>query len=163
MKKLFFLLLFSGFLNVTMGQLKGKKDCVELNVDILGGRVNGIKPNVPFAEIKVLLPCYTSAIDESDSAKCGGGIFFKDKDLCFYTRRDYVEIGEKFKGTMNVPLIGAARNSLFSKLGNPIMKDDTWDAYKTQYGTLVLHYNKANKVNLIQFSTLSTEYLSLCE
>ena len=163
MKKLFFLLLFTGTLNVTMGQLKGKSECAELNVDILGGRVNGIKPNVPFAEIKVLLPCYTSAVEETDSAKCGGGIYFKDKDLYFYTGRDYVEIGEKFKGKMNVPLIGSTRNSLFSKLGNPIMKDDNWDAFKTQYGTLVLHYNKANKVNLIQFSTLGTNLLSLCE
>lgn len=163
MKKLATLALFMSCITVSVAQLKGKTPCAELTVDILGGRVNGIKPNVPYAEIKQMLPCFTSAIPETDSAKCGGGIFFKDHDLYFYTGRDYVEIGDKFKGKMNVPLLGAARNSLFSKLGNPVMKNDTWDAYGTQYGTLVLHFNKANKVIKIQFSTLGTDRLSLCE
>jgi hypothetical protein len=43
------------------------------------------------------------------------------------------------------------------------MKDATWDAYQTNYGCLVLHFNKANKVRLIQFSTNGTEMLKLCE
>jgi hypothetical protein len=59
--------------------------------------------------------------------------------------------------------MGVARNSLFKTLGNPKIKDDNWDAYQMAYGTLVLHYNKAGKVNLVQFSTRGTESLSLCE
>ncbi|HEX6179712.1 MAG TPA: hypothetical protein VFZ47_00625, partial [Chitinophagaceae bacterium] len=84
-------------------------------------------------------------------------------DIYFYTNRDYIEIGPKFKGKLSVPLIGAKRGSLFNKLGNPVMKDATWDAYQTNYGTLVLHYDAAGKVKLIQMSTLGTNTLSLCE
>ena len=62
-----------------------------------------------------------------------------------------------------MPIMGASRNSFFKTLGNPKIKDDTWDAYQMQYGTLILYYNKANKVRLIQMSTQPTETLSLCE
>ena len=62
-----------------------------------------------------------------------------------------------------MPLMGAPRATLFKTLGNPKMKDATWDAYQTNYGTLILHFNKANKVRLIQFSTYGTDLIKLCE
>ena len=92
-----------------------------------------------------------------------GYCFFADKDVCFYTERDYIEIKEKFKGKLSLPLIGADRKSLFKWLGHPLLKDDTWDVFETKYGILVLHYNKLNKVNLIQMTTKSTETLNLCQ
>ena len=117
-------------------------------------------------EIKEKFPCFTSAEDESAEAKCGGGIYFKDKDIFFYTRRDYIEIGPKFLGKTSLLLLGTKRNSLFKSLGNPKIKDDLWDAYEMQYGTLVLHYDvagAAGKVKFFQFSTLGSEQLNLCE
>jgi hypothetical protein len=149
-----------------MGQLKAKVKCPDFYVDVLNGTVNDIKPNYTFNEIKEKFPCFTSSEEESESAKCGGGIFFKDKDIFFYTRRDYIEIGPKFLGKTSLPLLGAKRNSLFKTLGNPKMKDDLWDAFEMQYGTLVLHYDvagAAGKVKFFQFSNLSTELLNLCE
>lgn len=144
-------------------QLTVKSKCADFYVDILDGKVNGIKPNFGYEEIKEKLPCFTSADPEGPSSKCGGGIYFKDKDVYFYTGRDYVEIKEKFKGKLSIPLMGASRNSLFKWLGNPKLKDTTWEAFSTAYGILVLYYNKAGKVNLIQFSTNSAETLKLCQ
>jgi hypothetical protein len=69
-------------------------------------------------------------------------------------------------GKTSIPLLGTKRNSLFKSLGNPKMKDDLWDAYEMQYGTLILHYDvagPAGKVRFFQFSTLGTDLLSLCE
>lgn len=146
---------------MSMAQLKAKVICPAFDVDILEGKVNTYKATVGAGELKNKFPCFTSTTN--DSAKCGEAIYFKDKDIIFYTGRDYVEIGEKFKGKISLPLIGASRGSLFKWLGNPKMKDDTWDAFQTAYGTLVLHYNKAKKVRLIQFSTKDTNTLSLCE
>lgn len=160
------LFLFSVVLLVSVtvnAQLKATVRCEPFTVDILNGKVNEIKPNFGMEEIKKTFPCFTGTEAEAASSKCGGGIWFKDKDLYFYTGRDYVQIGEKFKGKLSLPIMGASRNSFFKTLGNPKIKDQSWDAYQMQYGTLVLHYNKAGKVNLIQFSTLSTEALSLCE
>lgn len=163
MKKTFCLFFCATIALASTAQLVAKSSCAVFTVDILDGKVNGLKPNARWEEIKEKLPCFTGAEPDGSTAKCGGNVFFKDKDIYFFTDRDYIEIGEKFKGKFSVPIMGAARNSLFSILGNPKIKDDTWDAYQMAYGCLVLHYNKAGKVNLIQFSTKSTETLGLCD
>ncbi|MGQ0739749.1 MAG: hypothetical protein ACT4OJ_11860 [Bacteroidota bacterium] len=144
-------------------QLKTTPVCPAFNVDILAGRINDLKPNSTGGQIKKAFPCFTSAEDEGTETKCGSNVFYKDKDIYFYTGRDYVEIGEKFKGKLSLPLMGAARNGLFKWLGHPKIKDVNWDAFQTAYGTLVLYYNKAGKINKLQFSTLSSETLTLCE
>jgi hypothetical protein len=59
--------------------------------------------------------------------------------------------------------MGASRNGLFKWLGHPKLKDDTWDAFETQYGCLILYYNAASKVKMIRFSTRTTDELKLCE
>ena len=144
-------------------QLKTSIVCPAFNIDILGGTINDLKPNSSGGEIRKAFPCFTSVEDEGVTARCGGIIFYKDKDIYFYTGRDYVEIGEKFKGKLSLPLMGAARNSLFKSLGHAKIKDLNWDAFQTAYGTLVLYYNKSGKVNKIQFSTHQSEAMTLCE
>lgn len=114
-------------------------------------------------QIKIKFPCFTSFEEEGTSAKCGAGVFYKDKDIYFYTTRDYVEIGPTFKGKLSIPLLGAPRNGLFKLLGKPQIKDVSWDAFQTAYGVLILYYNKAGKVNKIQFSNQSANTIQLCE
>jgi len=161
MKKISLFVAFLCLATVSMAQLKATVICPGFEVDILDGKVNGFKANTIAGQIKNKWPCFSSIT--TDSAKCGEAVYYKDKGITFYTGRDYVEITEGFKGKLSVPLLGAARGSLFKTLGNPKMKDATWDAYQTNYGTLVLHFNKANKVRKIQFSTYGTELLKLCD
>ena len=163
MKKLIGLSVSLLFFFLADAQLKPKNDCGDFYVDILDGKVNKVRPDFPIEQIKKELPCFTSAEEETPTAKCGGGVYFKDRDLTIYTQRDYVEIGEKFKGKLSIPLLGAKKGSLFNYLGNPKIKDPKWEAFQTAYGILVLHYNAAGKVNKIQFSTKTAETLSLCE
>lgn len=144
-------------------QLKTTTVCPAFTVDILDGKVNGLEPTSTNGQIKKLFPCFTATEDEGGTANCGGTVFYADKDLYFYTGRDYVEIGEKFKGKLSIPLMGAARGGLFKSLGHPKIKDLNWDAYQTAYGTLILYFNKSSKVNRIRFSTQSTESIRLCE
>jgi hypothetical protein len=144
-------------------QLKTKPTCPELLVDVLDGKVNGVRPDFTADRVKVLLPCFTSSVPEGDSSKCGSNVFYKDQDIYFYTGRDYIQIGPKFKGKFTIPIMGATRKSLFNWLGNAKLKDDTWEAYQTSYGCLVLHFDAASKVNMIQFSTFGTETIQLCE
>ncbi|MEP7277388.1 MAG: hypothetical protein ABI813_01985 [Bacteroidota bacterium] len=163
MKQLFYLLLLPFIVCTAKAQLVPKAACGVFTVDILDGKLNGLKPNARWEEIKQKLPCFTASEPEGAAAKCGGTVFYKDRDVYFFTDRDYIEIGEHFKGKLTVPVMGASRNSLFSVLGNPKLKDESWDAYEMAYGTLVLHYNKVNKVNLVQFTTRSADMLSLCD
>lgn len=148
---------------ISKAQLKTTVVCPTLTVDILDGKVNDLRSTATIGEIKGKLPCFTTAETETTTAKCGGGVFYKNNDIYFYTARDYVEIGPKFKGKLSVPLMGASRGSLFKWLGHPKIKDVNWDAFTTSYGTLILYYNKAKKVSKIQFSTQSTETIQLCE
>lgn len=145
-------------------QLKTTKvNCPAFEVDILNGRVSGLKPDRTTNEITGKFPCYTSKTDENSSSKCGGMVVYKDKDITFFTGRNYVEIGPAFKGKMSIKLLGTKRGSLFKVLGTPKIKDDKWDAYQTGYGCLVLYYGADNKVKKIQFSTYGTDAIQLCE
>ena len=144
-------------------QLKRTATCPAITVDVLDGRVNGLRITDNVTQVKAKLPCFTAAENESGTAKCGGGVFYKDRDISFYTARDYVEIGPKFKGKLSVPLMGANRNGLYKWLGNPKIKDAKWDAYTTAYGILIVYFNSANRVNKLQLSTQSAETIQLCE
>ena len=156
-----FTLLIIAFLGKdASAQLSAKASCDVFSIDILNGTLNNLKPNVNEQEIREKLPCYTSN-PKSDSV-CGRTLFYKDRDVIIYLQRKYVEIGPAFKGKLSIPLMGASRDGLFKWLGNAKIKDTEWDAFQTQYGTLVLHYEKG-KVKLIQFSTQSTDQLSLCQ
>ena len=149
---------------VASAQLKTTPVCPPIEIDILDGIVNKtLLPNSTVGQIKLNLPCFTSFEEEGTSAKCGAGVFYKDKDVYFYTSRDYIEIGPAFKGTLSIPLMGAPRNGLFKWLGPPQIKDVNWDAFQTAYGILILYYDKAAKINKIQFSTLSSNTIHLCE
>ena len=149
---------------ITSAQLKVTPKCPDFDIDILDGIINkNILPTSTVGQIKLNLPCYSSFEEEGTSAKCGAGVFYKDKDIYFYTTRDYVEIGPAFKGTLSVPLMGAPRSGLFKWLGTPQIKDVSWDAFQTSYGILILYYDSTSKVNKIQFSTLSANAIHLCE
>ena len=163
MKKIFLILAGIFSINIALCQLKTTPICPSFVVDILDGKVNELYPNSTMGEIKSKLPCFSGTEEETSGTKCGGAVFYKDKDIYFYTGRDYIEIREKFKGKLTISLMGAARTNLFKWLGHPKIKDVTWDAFQMAYGTLVLYYNKAGKINKIQLSTLSSEALSLCE
>ena len=163
MKNLFCLLLFITIVAYTNAQLKTTPVCPTMVVDILEGNINGIEPNFSSADIKKAFPCFSAEEPDGTAAACGGLISYKDKDIYFYTTKAYIEIREKFKGKLSVPLMGAARSSLFKLLGYPKIKDVNWDAFQTKYGILILHYNKASKINLIQFSKKTTDTIQLCE
>lgn len=157
--------LFAGIImsGTIIAQLKTTTLCPVFVVNVLDGRVNELDPASTIGEIKSKLPCFSTAEEETSSAKCGGGVFYKDRDIDFFTGRDYIEIREKFKGKLSIPLMGASRNSLFKWLGHPKIKDVNWDAFQMSYGTLILYYNKTGKINKLQFSTKSTDALRLCE
>lgn len=138
--------------------------CPEIKIDILDGIINGkLLPSSTVGQVKLNLPCFSSFEEEGTTAKCGAGVFYKSNDVYFYTSRDYIEIGPAFKGKLSIPLMGASRNVLFKWLGQPQIKDVNWDAFKTNYGVLILYYNKAARINKIQFSTRSASTIELCE
>lgn len=164
MKTTIISLLILLFSSGSFAQLKISEKCPEIDVNLLYGIVNQtILPSSDIAMIKHDLPCFTGLRNKDDSSKCGAAVFYKDKDIYFYTDRDYVEIGPAFKGKLSLPLMGAPRNGIFKWLGAPEIKEATWDAFKTSYGILILYYDKESKVNKIQFSSKTASTIQLCQ
>ena len=52
-------------------QLKVKAKCDPFYVDVLNGTINKVKANFTSGEIKEKFPCFTTAEEEGQSAKCG--------------------------------------------------------------------------------------------
>lgn len=159
-----FLLFFTSLINLSLSfaQLKTTPVCPPFDVDVLSGSVNKFTPKSTLGEIKKAFPCTSEVVEESTGTKCAG-IFFKDQGIFFYTDRNYFEITENFKGKLTPKLIGTNRSELFKILGYPKIKDVNWDAFGTVYGTLVLYYDAAGKINKLQISNKSTETMKLCE
>jgi hypothetical protein len=144
-------------------QLKTTPVCKTFEVDVLEGTINNdLSVKSTLGEIKTTFPCFTTVTDENGGKGCGG-VFYKDKDINFFTERGYIEVGNKFKGKLSLPLMGAGRNTLFKWLGYPKVKDVLWDAFQTKYGILILYYNKTNKIIKLQMSHYGTDTIRLCE
>lgn len=143
-------------------QLKVKPDCGVVTVDVYKGWINEAKPNADPEQIKVKLPCFTSFEKEGNQSTCGGGVYYDDKGVRFYVQRDYVVITDKFKGKFTAPVMGVKKSSMFTRFGNPKMKDANWEAYQMAYGIMIVYYNAGGVVNKIIISTKSTDDIDLC-
>lgn len=148
--------------NLSQAQLKSTPHCPAFHIDILDGTVSKMYPQSPLGDIVNRLPCYTEVIDEMNTGGCGG-VYFKDKAVFFHTYRDYIEIKENYTGTISMPLMGTDRTLLFKWLGLPAKKDIRWESYTMRYGSLILFFNEAGKVNSIIITTKNAESLNLCE
>ncbi len=135
--------------------------CPTFRADVLDGNINKIHSKSTIGEVMKMFPCFTEKV-EKDEMGCTR-VVYADKGVTFFPARNYIEIRDNFKGTMEPALMGKSRGSLFGTLGNPKMKDANWDAYQTQYGTLVVYYNKAGKINKLQMSSRGTDTMKLCE
>ncbi len=147
---------------ISFAQLKKQVDCPTFVVDVLDGHINKYNTKSTMAEIQKAFPCFTDVAAQASGNTCAS-ISYKDKGVYFFPERNYVEIRENFKGKLSVPLMGAQRKNLFRTLGNPVLKDAGWDAFKTNYGILILYYNKAGKVNKLQMSNKTVDSIKLCE
>lgn len=144
-------------------QLTTTPVCPVFAVDVLEGIINEkLDCRSTAGEVKKVFPCFTDAVDEANGAGCGG-VFYRDKGISFFTERNYIEVTEKFKGKLVPALLGVGRVSLFKLLGNPKIKDLSWDAFTTKFGTLILYYNKAGNIYKLQISNQGTDTIKLCE
>lgn len=162
MKNFISLFIIIVFAQPAVAQLKTTPICPPFSADVMAGTVNDLFAKSAIGEIQTMFPCFSETVLLDSALKCAG-VFYKDKDIYFFTERRYILIGEKFKGKLSPALMGVSRSSLFSILGHPKLKDLSWDAFQMGYGTLILYYNKAGKINQIIISSKTTDAIKLCE
>lgn len=80
--------------------------CAELHFDLRRGTLNGVPATATMDEVKRRLPCFTGESGETSEMNFGGGVFFLNHDLFFYTGRNYIEVRRRFAGTVTPDVLG---------------------------------------------------------
>jgi hypothetical protein len=165
--------ILSLFISLTSCKIINKKtsyipQCENLVFDLSDGTINGVKPNLPQAQIKEWFPCYTKFSPDGGQSDCGGAIFYANHDFYFYTYvDDYVEVKSGFKGTITENLMGKSRDQVRLYLGKPIenkhsAEDPNIDFFATKYGCIRVHY-KDNIATLIAAHYSDCESVEWCK
>ena len=122
-----------------------------IKVDIENGTISGLKPSSSMADIKKSLPDFSGETEENQGINCDGGVFYLDKDLFFYTYRDFVEIRSNFDGKLSKDILNKNITEVTKILGTPDhqVKPSGDDEsimvlyFKRDYGCLRLNYTIA--------------------
>lgn len=123
--------------------------CNNMYVDLENGTLNGLNGSESMDEVKTMFPCFTGESEENeDGINCGGGIFFLDHDLFFYTQKDYINLRKNFLGETSSAILGVTATDAMNLFGEPNVTstyvDDWLDEtsiymqYEKKWGTLVL-------------------------
>jgi serine/threonine-protein kinase len=107
-------------------------------VDLAHGTVNGLSPDASQEEIKEILPYFTGSTPETDEMNHGGGVFFTQREMYFYTRLDMIEIRRAFRGEVRPPVLGAMKWKAVELLGEPLATHDDAIYYSRRYGCVRL-------------------------
>jgi hypothetical protein len=128
-------------------------DGESLFLNLKKGHLNKIKPTASFAAVKEALPCFTGETEEGVDYNCGGGVFYLNHDMFFYTGRDYIEVRAGFGGKISEDLLAKTEEEILALKGQPdlipVYEDkkgwgfevDKVYLYKTRYGALQINFD----------------------
>jgi hypothetical protein len=147
MKKTISCLLFMAFAIYT-ASAQEEKDKPIFKVDLEKGLVNNLSPTTSMDSLKKLLPFFTSETAENPDYNCGGGVFYLNNDVYFYTGRDYIEIRTEFNGKLSHDILNRNIQEVTRQIGKPDdqVKPGGDDEsimvvyFKKPYGCLRLNY-----------------------
>jgi hypothetical protein len=141
---------------------KPKKPCPAFVLNLDNGTLNSLKPTASQQQIKAKLPCFTGVTENGSGTNCGGGVFYLNDAIFFYTGLKVLNIRDGFKGKIKsggktVQLLGASKTTLNTYLGEAFsmtLEDEEANNftlnYKTKWGTLKVIFvnNVANEMHL---------------
>jgi len=160
MKKILIVLPLLFATAIGFSQTKTKKcDSLVLNLD--KGTLNGLKPTATQQQIKAKLPCFTGVTKDGDAFNCGGGIFYLNHDVFFYTTLDIINVRDEFAGKMTwkgkpLNIWGSTIDEVESIFGaNPEISTESDDEenfhviYKMKWGSLRIEFQGGEVAELI--------------
>jgi hypothetical protein len=150
-------------------------DGVFLEVDLQAGTLNGLRPSASMEEVKEKLPCFSGESEEGADYNCGGGVFFLNHEVFFYTHRDYLEIRDGFAGVLSEELMHQPADEIRAMLGKPdripTPPDDLFEGYqaathwlyKRKFGTLRVSFDpQTGFVNRIGIHSRPVKEVEIC-
>ena len=138
MKKLiyYFLILLVSCINL---HAQEDKDKSLVKVDLERGLVNGLTPSTKSDSVKKFMPFFTGETEENPDYNCGGGVFYLNNDVYFYTGRDYIEIRAEFNGKISHDVLNRNIADVMRQLGKP---DDQVKPKGDDESIMVVYFNK---------------------
>lgn len=70
-------------------------------LDLKTGTLSGLSPNSSMEEIKKKFPCFTFAEETSEKINHGGGVFYVNHGMFFYTKEKFLELRGDFRGKVD--------------------------------------------------------------
>jgi hypothetical protein len=147
-------------------EVKSKvKDCRKISANLNSGTVNGLKPTALPADVKKKLPCFTGESAEGGNINCGGGVFYLNNDIYFYTGRDYIEMRGSFSGTTSPSVLGFTRDELVILFGKAdrVVDGGRVLIYTKPYGSLRLVFNMEGRCAEVGIHAVTPDKIEMCE
>ncbi len=142
--------LIIGFTNCLLSQdiIEEETPCDPLLLDLEKGTINDITGFATMDEVKTNFPCFTGETEEGSEFNCGGGVFFLNHDVYYYTWKDYITVRDEFWGECTPPVVGQEASAANEHLGEPTEsfvytdeffgEETTYMQYSKDWGTLVV-------------------------
>jgi hypothetical protein len=133
--------------------------CENLVFDVETGLLSGLPPNLSREEVKRELPCFTGETAEGELWNHGGGVFFLNLDIYYYTFQRYLEVRSGFNGRTSIPLFGRTRAELrralpFADEGDrPGWANKFQELVPRKWGCLILEFDDTDR--LLQLKAFS--------
>lgn len=140
-----FMLLISLFSCSPTSNLDNSSDCENLNLDLSKGTMNEVKPSDSQRLIKKTLPCFTGVTEEGGIFHCGGGVFYENHGMSFYSKQNFLIIDNTFSGRSANDLIGKDSDAVKAIFGDSYttLEGQQFYLYAMDYGTLIFKFKLA--------------------
>ena len=123
-------------------------------VDILKGTIDEIKPTATQDEIVAKFPNYSSIDEKIDVYyNDGGGVFYANEGMFFYTFKDYIRINEHFIGNVSLDLMSKGKDEIPAILNKlPVNIENnfalTRQTFQMDYGYLVIESTESRTYSI---------------
>ena len=121
--------------------------CDSFLVDVQGGHLNGITPDVAQAELMEALPCF-------DGVDVGYRVKYESKGFIFHTSSNILEVDGSFVGTLSEQVLGVGRLELLRRWGLPYADDLDGALFPKPYGCMEVTYRDYSNENRSVVSVL---------
>ena len=126
--------------------------CNSLHFDLTRGTLNGLAPTASASDIKGRLPCFAGETPEGDERlNWGGGVFFLNHQVYFYTHQDWIEVRTGFRGKVTPALLDAPRSAVVEALGQPVrsLPESESLLFSASYGCIQIFLDAAGRASTL--------------
>jgi len=140
-----YILFLSFYSCTTTSNIDSISSCDNLELNLQEGTINEVKPSDNQRVIKKKLPCFTGVTEEGGIFHCGGGVFYENHGMSFYSKKNFIIVDNTFDGQEVNNLLGKDSDAVKEIFGETYttLEGQQYYLYAMDYGTLVFKFKLA--------------------